>query len=178
MKIRALVAIVVVTAMSSLSVTATANAQFVITKSVIASGGGIMTSGNFTLNGTVGQAVVGKTTSGSFDVFQGFWTPGMTGPLAVARGAGQATGYDLAQNFPNPFNPSTTIRFSVPERTKVTLRVMNLLGEEVARIIDNESYDAGTWEVPYLAKDIPSGTYVYRLEAGNIVKTRKMVLMK
>ena len=55
---------------------------------------------------------------------------------------------------------------------------MNLLGEEVSRVIDQESYDPGTYEVDFLAKDLPSGTYVYRLEAGNIVMTKKMVLMK
>jgi hypothetical protein len=173
MKIRALVIAGALVAASSL----TAQAQLTITKSVIGSGGGPMVSGNFVLNGTVGQAVIGPTSSGMYQVNQGFWY-GTLSTKGVATQAGQATGFDLAQNFPNPFNPSTTIRFSVPERTKVTLRVMNLLGEEVARVIDGESYDAGTWEVPYFAKDIPSGTYVYRLEAGNIVKTRKMVLMK
>src|SRR5205085_7921016 len=87
-----------------------------------------------------------------------------------------STGYDLEQNFPNPFNPTTTIRYSLPERVKVTLKVMNLLGEEVKRLIDGEFKDAGTYEVEFSEQGLPSGTYVYRLEAGNFVKSRKMVL--
>ena len=91
---------------------------------------------------------------------------------------GKSAGYDLEQNFQNPFNPSTLIRFSIPERVKVTLRVLNLLGEEVWREIDGEMMDAGKYEVDFIAKGLPSGTYVYRLEAGNFVKSKKMVLSK
>ena len=174
MKIRALL----VAGLMMVAFSLTANAQpFTITSSVIGSGGGPMAGGTFSMNGTVGQAIIGPATGGVFTDFQGFWyTSGITGSVKLS--APQASGYELGQNYPNPFNPSTTIRFSVPERTKVSLRVMNLLGEEVARVIDQEMYEPGTWEVDFLAKDLPSGTYVYRLEAGNIVKTKKMVLMK
>ncbi len=175
MKIRALL----VAGLMMVAFSLTANAQpFTITSSVIGSGGGPMAGGTFSMNGTVGQAIIGPTTGGVFTDDQGFWytTPGAIASVKIS--APQASGYELGQNYPNPFNPSTTIRFSVPERTKVSLRVMNLLGEEVARVIDQEMYEPGTWEVDFLAKDLPSGTYVYRLEAGNIVKTKKMVLMK
>ena len=108
-------------------------------------------------------------------VDQGFWHPLL---LTNDVQTGPGNGYSLDQNFPNPFNPTTTIRFSVPERVKVTLKVMNLLGEEVKRIIDGEYKESGTYEVEFSEQGIPSGTYVYRLEAGNFVKSRKMVLAK
>jgi hypothetical protein len=173
MNIRTLILTGAIIAGSSLS----ANAQFSIVSSVIGSGGGPSAGGAFILDGTIGQAIIGPVTGGSFTDNQGFWytlnEPNSVKPLAVLP-----NGFSLGQNYPNPFNPSTTMRFSVPERTKVTMRVLNLLGEEVARVIDGETYGAGTYEVDFVAKDLPSGTYVYRLEAGNIVMTKKMVLMR
>jgi hypothetical protein len=164
MKIRTLILTGAIVAMSSLS----AYAQpFSISRSVIGSGGGPTAGGTFKLNGTIGQAIIGPVAGGTFIDNQGFWYENLT--AGVKQLAVLPNGFALGQNYPNPFNPSTTIRFSVPERSKVTLRVLNLLGEEVARVVNGESYDAGTYEVDFLAKDLPSGTYVYRLEAGNIV---------
>lgn len=155
----------------------TANAQFTIRKSVIGGGGGVMAGSGFSMNGTVGQPVIGPASGGNFTVNQGFWY-GTTNIGDVKPRGGEVSGLELAQNFPNPFNPSTKIQFSLPERTTVTLRVMNLLGEEVARIIDGESYEKGNWEADFVAEGIPSGTYVYRLEAGGQILSKKMVLTK
>ena len=173
MKIRTLILTGAMIALSSLS----AQAQFSITSSVIGSGGGPATDGTFTLDGTIGQAIIGPVVGSPFTDNQGFWYT-VSASSGVSQLPLQPNGYSLGQNFPNPFNPSTTMRFSVPERAKVTMRVLNLLGEEVARVIDGETYGAGTYEVDFLAKDLPSGTYIYRLEAGNIVMTKKMVLMR
>jgi hypothetical protein len=174
MKIRALVTAGLFIAVTSL----TASAQFTISKSVIGSGGGPASGGGFQLNGTIGQAVVGPTSGAGFTLNQGFWYTIGTG-LGVKELPGIASGYELGQNYPNPFNPKTNFRFSIPERAKVTVRIMNLLGEEVGtRPIDGVVMEAGSYEVDFLAEGIPSGTYVYRLEAGNIIKTRKMVLSK
>jgi len=173
MKIRTLILAGAMIALSSLA----AQAQFTLVSSVIGAGGGPVSGGNFKLDGTIGQAIIGPVNGGNFTDQQGFWYQSV--PFNdVKQIAVLPNGYNLGQNYPNPFNPSTTIRFSVPERTKVTLRVLNLLGEEVSRVIDQESYAAGTYEVDFLAKELPSGTYVYRLEAGNVVMTKKMVLMK
>ncbi len=157
---------------------ASAFAQYQIRSSVIGSGGTPMSNGTYSMNGTVGQAVVGNTASSAYQAQQGFWhgSQGAAGVNPIP--GGQTAGYELEQNFPNPFNPSTIVRFSIPERVKVTLRILNLLGEEVGREIDGEVMNAGKYEVNFLAKGIPSGTYVYRLEAGNYVKSRKMVLAK
>jgi hypothetical protein len=150
-------------------------AQYSIRSSVIGSGGAPMSNGTYSMNGTVGQAVIGNTNGSTYTAQQGFWH---NFQAISSVHIGDAAGYDLEQNFPNPFNPSTVIRFSIPERVKVTLRVMNLLGEEVWREIDGETMEPGKYEVNFIAKGIPSGTYVYRLEAGNYVKSRKMVLTK
>ncbi|MCW8961292.1 MAG: T9SS type A sorting domain-containing protein, partial [Ignavibacteriaceae bacterium] len=86
-------------------------------------------------------------------------------------------GYMLAQNYPNPFNPSTTIQYSIPERTDVKLTVVNIVGEEVAVLV-NRTLDAGNYSVEFNAANLPSGVYLYRLQAGDFVTSRKMILLK
>ncbi|MBN1154747.1 T9SS type A sorting domain-containing protein [candidate division KSB1 bacterium] len=88
-----------------------------------------------------------------------------------------STDYNLRQNYPNPFNPSTTIEFSLPEESFVTLKIYNLLGEEVALLI-SEKRTAGMHRIVWDAKGFASGIYVYRLEAGGNVYIRKLVLMR
>jgi hypothetical protein len=85
--------------------------------------------------------------------------------------------FNLAQNYPNPFNPSTVISFSITQSTNVNLSVFNLLGEKVVTLI-NEMKDAGSHELEFNAANLTSGIYLYRLEAGNFVSVKKMMLMK
>ena len=85
--------------------------------------------------------------------------------------------YDLAQNFPNPFNPSTSIRFSIPEAGLATLRVFNLLGEEVATLV-NEYKNVGNYDVQFDASGLTTGVYFYSLSVNNFTSTKKMVLTK
>jgi hypothetical protein len=85
--------------------------------------------------------------------------------------------YELSQNFPNPFNPSTTIRFSIPEANLVSVKVFNLLGEEVTILINREM-TAGIHEVNFNASALPTGVYFYTLRAGDFVTTKKMLLIK
>lgn len=84
----------------------------------------------------------------------------------------------LEQNFPNPFNPSTTIRYFLPDAGKVSLEVFNLVGQKVATVVDNEYRPAGGHEATFAAVDLPSGVYLYRLTAGPQVETRKFTLVK
>ena len=85
--------------------------------------------------------------------------------------------YSLEQNYPNPFNPSTTIKYSIPEEGIVKLAVYNMLGEEVATIV-NASQKAGRYEVNFNATGLSSGVYVYRIEAANFTASKKLMLMK
>ncbi|MBX2992051.1 MAG: T9SS type A sorting domain-containing protein [Bacteroidetes bacterium] len=83
----------------------------------------------------------------------------------------------LGQNYPNPFNPSTTIRFSLPKPAYVTLRIYNILGQEVATLL-NEFAEAGFRSVRFDASGLASGVYFYRLQSGQFVHTRKLVLLR
>jgi hypothetical protein len=101
---------------------------------------------------------------------------------ATALGVGQELGsgprqFTLEQNYPNPFNPSTTISYSVPQAGLVSLKVYDLLGREVATLL-NEIKSAGTYSVPWNALTNPSGIYFYKLTAGGFSETHKMQLIK
>jgi len=87
------------------------------------------------------------------------------------------TEYALEQNYPNPFNPTTSIRFDLAEAGMVKLTIFNLTGQEVATLV-NGSLGAGAHNVTFDARDLPSGMYLYRLEAGSFTASRKMMLMK
>lgn len=85
--------------------------------------------------------------------------------------------FALDQNYPNPFNPTTNVRFNVPKNSFVTLKVYNMLGQEVATLV-NKELNAGTFEADFNAANLASGSYVYRLTADGFVQSRKMILMK
>jgi predicted GH43/DUF377 family glycosyl hydrolase len=87
------------------------------------------------------------------------------------------TEYALIQNYPNPFNPVTVIRYHLPVSSDVTLKIYDLLGSEIAVLID-ENKSAGRYEVEFKAEDLPSGVYYYQLKAGEYAATKKMVLLK
>ena len=85
--------------------------------------------------------------------------------------------FELNQNFPNPFNPTTTISYSLPKISFVSLKVYDLLGQEIITLV-NEQLGAGKRSVSFDASGLASGVYVYRLEAGGFIETRKMTLIK
>ncbi len=85
--------------------------------------------------------------------------------------------FSLSQNYPNPFNPTTTIKYQLPELSFVTLRIYDVLGNEITTLV-NEEKPVGSYKVEFDANSLSSGIYIYRLQAGNFVETKKMVLMK
>jgi hypothetical protein len=85
--------------------------------------------------------------------------------------------FNLEQNYPNPFNPSTNIRYSVPESGNVKLAVYNVVGEEVAVLVNGYT-EAGQFDVSFDASNLPSGVYLYKLQSANSVQTKKMMLLK
>ena len=85
--------------------------------------------------------------------------------------------FDLSQNYPNPFNPTTTIKYELPKSSEVTLSVYDVLGREVAVLV-NEGRNAGVHEVKFDGSGFASGVYFYRLRAGDFVQTKRFVLLK
>jgi hypothetical protein len=101
-----------------------------------------------------------------------------SGPDAVADGQyAIPTTIALFNNYPNPFNPSTTIRYQLPAELKVTVRIYNLIGQQVKELV-NDVQAAGVYAVPFDASDMASGVYFYQLNAGAFVQTKKMLLLK
>jgi hypothetical protein len=99
------------------------------------------------------------------------------GTSGITLGSGTPEDFYLAQNFPNPFNPGTTVKFSIPGQAFVTLEVYNALGEKVSSLV-SENLNAGTYEYQWNAKELQSGIYFYTLTAGSFIQTKKMILMK
>ncbi len=103
------------------------------------------------------------------------WTG--SGVVSVDEGEIQPVEFQLLQNYPNPFNPSTTLSYSLPEKSHVRLSAFDLLGREVAELV-NEVQNAGTYRVAFDASRLPSGTYLYRITAGDFTSVRKMTFVK
>ena len=85
--------------------------------------------------------------------------------------------YFLSQNYPNPFNPTTTISYSIPKRSNVSLKVYNILGKQVAVLV-NETQNTGNYKRVFDGSNLASGVYIYKLQAGDFVDVKKFVLMK
>jgi photosystem II stability/assembly factor-like uncharacterized protein len=85
--------------------------------------------------------------------------------------------YKLHQNYPNPFNPNTTIKYQIPEISFVTIKVYDVLGKEVATLV-NEEKPAGNYDIEFDGEGITSGIYFYQLQAGSFVETKKMIMIK
>ena len=85
--------------------------------------------------------------------------------------------YSLSNNFPNPFNPTTTIQYTISSRQFVQLKVYDVLGIEIETLV-NEEKSAGKYELNWNAANLPSGVYFYRLQARDFMQTKKMILLK
>ena len=95
----------------------------------------------------------------------------------VGENPSNPTEYKLYDNYPNPFNPSTILRYSIPEASFTTINIYDALGKEVSSLV-NETKTAGTYEVEFNATDLSSGIYYYTLQAGSFNQTKKMILIK
>ena len=101
----------------------------------------------------------------------------LTNPVSVGGSELIISDFRLEQNYPNPFNPSTTIKYTVAERSNVAIKVFDMLGKEVASLL-NTVKDAGSYEVNFNAQNLASGMYVYSITAGNFTSSKKMMLLK
>jgi hypothetical protein len=97
--------------------------------------------------------------------------------LRRATGGGLPVSFGVSQNYPNPFNPSTTVRYRLPERAQIRVRILNILGEEVARLVDDVQ-DAGERTARWDAGSFPSGVYFCQVVAGTLRAVVPMSLVK
>jgi hypothetical protein len=97
--------------------------------------------------------------------------------VGVKKEEGIPTEYSLSQNYPNPFNPTTKLKFALPKTVLTKLIIYDLLGREVETII-NKELEAGYYEVEFNANQFSTGIYLYKIQAGDFLQTKKMILMK
>jgi hypothetical protein len=98
-------------------------------------------------------------------------------PVDVSDIAGMIDDYSLEQNYPNPFNPGTKIAFQIPESGNVSLKIYDVLGNEITSLL-NEEKDPGKYEIDFNASHLSSGIYFYTLRTGTFINTKKMILIK
>jgi hypothetical protein len=152
--------------------------QVTLTSFVIASGGVTMSGGTYSSTGTTGQGLIGSSSGVTYSVNGGFWGGSGTILDVETEKTGEMPGsFALYQNFPNPFNPNTVIRFELPMTAFVSLRVYDRIGREVSSLV-NELKEVGTYEVRFGGMNLASGVYVYRLQAGEYVQSKRFVLLK
>lgn len=154
------------------------------------SGGWAITNNSFTIQTSVSQGTMtingtftttGSSVSGTFsyNIF-GTICSGNWGPVATSvehAGNEIPDSYELYQNYPNPLNPETKIKYQLPERTFVTLKVYDILGLEITVLVNRE-LNAGYYDVIFNGSQLASGIYFYRLSTGNYSSTKKMLYLK
>jgi hypothetical protein len=152
--------------------------QYQITNSVIGSGGNIIANSNNIIVSTVGESFIGKSSNTINQNQIGFWYAYQQTTITdVEDEEIIPTVFKLEQNYPNPFNPSTKIKFAVPEKSNVLIKVYDILGSEVTTLV-NKEMDAGWYENNFNAAGLSSGIYLFRMEAGSYISTKKMILLR
>jgi hypothetical protein len=133
-----------------------------------------------TFSPVVGRYLLLVSLSNNQSQWAGVWEAEIYGPdqpSDVGDDTETLTDYLLSQNYPNPFNPATNISFSLPEDARVRITVYNLLGEQVTELVDAE-FASGSHTVSFEAEGLTSGIYLYKMEAGNFISTKKMALLR
>ena len=170
----------------SLTLQQRTEAQTVIRHSVVSNGGNVTSNSQFRIVGTVGQPAIGIANNGTNNLASGFWSL----PINLITNVEEIPSavvpreFRLDQNFPNPFNPSTTIQFAVPKNADVTVKLFDLFGREVATLVDEE-FASGEYKLLFEAGELASGVYFYRIvckttsgTAERFVSTKKLMLLK
>jgi len=163
-------------AVAVLALAVPALAEYQITESVIGSGGTNAAGGSYQMLGTIGQPAIGVTEGTSYTNEIGFWyMPGwiLTG---VAEDELPLRTY-FGQNFPNPFNPVTTIGYSLATPAHVTIKVYDVSGREVRTLVDTDM-EPGRYSETLDAAGLAGGVYFARMTAGDYTETKKLVLLK
>lgn len=157
------------------------NAQSMLGRVVLASGGGFSSGGSSSIAATIGQPIAGS----SDQLLAGFWQTGVTVATDIEDEIlDQAipSEFRLHQNYPNPFNPSTTIAYELAATSIVKVSIMNILGQQVSTLFSG-TQAAGQYTITWDARDetgkqMPSGLYLYRIDTEDFSDSRIMVLLK
>jgi hypothetical protein len=107
----------------------------------------------------------------------GKWTITVVQPTGIAGKEEILQNYILRQNYPNPFNPKTSIIYSIPNQSFVQLKIYDILGKEVATLVDEEK-TAGIYKVEFNGNSLSNGLYFYRMQSGKFIDTKKFILLK
>lgn len=143
-------------------------------------GYGASLEGNVAVKAVAGQTIIGQTRGANFQTIGGFLANPLLSNLVTGveqSEEGMPAVFGLAQNYPNPFNPTTTIYFDIPVKSHVTLKVYNVIGQEVVTLVEEEK-TPGRYSVRLNAAALASGAYFYRLVAGNYVAVKKLLLLR
>ena len=134
---------------------------------------------NNNLYSTIGQSIIGNINNTLHTNNIEFWYQYSETIVGVEQDweIGTPLEFELFQNYPNPFNPTTVIRYGIPKESTAKLVVYNILGEVVKTLVENKQ-KAGSYEVNFNASNLATGIYIYRIQAGDFVDTKKMILMK
>lgn len=145
------------------------SAQYKISESIFSEGDARISSTDFQINSIIGQTLIGLSGGGNYQLLTDVNNKNDNGQLP--------DNYKLYDNYPNPFNPTTIIKYNLPSAKHVTLQVYNILGQLISTLVD-KTQAAGSYSVSFNALNLNSGMYIYRLKAGNYIKTKKMILIK
>ena len=152
-----------------------------IIKYAMTSGGNNSQSTNHNLDDVIGQPIhTGESQSAYQSISPGFFGGGKLTTSVEMMDNHEAlvpVKYELYQNYPNPFNPETSIQFAIEEKNQVLIKVFNLLGREVAVLMD-EPFQPGHYQVTFDASQLPSGIYFYHIQMGDYHAVKKMVLLE
>ena len=157
---------------------AQAFSQYRMTFGTISNGGEKQSSKSYLFVGNVGQANTDQSGSTNYLVQAGFWQMFYQDVIQdVEDDEMLPKEYKLEQNYPNPFNPSTTLKFGLPERSYVLMKVYDILGREVATLL-NQEMEAGWYKISFNAASYSSGIYICRMQAGKNIFVKKMMMIK
>jgi hypothetical protein len=151
-------------------------------------GGGAMwdSTSSYKLSSSLGQSITRGAIGTDTILYTGFWNPWVVKMTPVEWEEEDQVQlpkeFELRQNYPNPFNPTTVIQYALPKTSEVKIQIYNILGQKVRNLVD-ESQKPGYKMIHWDGKDdsgkeVSSGVYFYRIEAGNFVKCKKMILLK
>jgi hypothetical protein len=139
----------------------------------------IINDTSYTIKGlTTGQIYYITVTTYDIDGNESWYSNEVSGTITdIAEEIEIISVYKLTQNYPNPFNPTTTISYSLTNNSLVQLKIFNILGQEVATLV-NEEKPIGKYEINFNASNLSSGVYFYKIQTGDFVQTKKMILLK